>query len=77
MAGTDVQIRIIGRDDATGSFQRVAREAENTQQKIESFGHSLFSVQSVLRNTAAYASAIAGLPPLWNRLRARQELARF
>lgn len=61
MAGTDVQIRIIGRDDATGSFQRVAREAENTQQKIESFGNSLFSVQSVLRNTAAYASAIAGL----------------
>lgn len=61
MAGTDVQIRIIGRDDATGSFQRVAREAENTQQKMESLGNSLFSVQSVLRNTAAYASAIAGL----------------
>lgn len=61
MAGTDVQIRIIGKDDATGAFRNVAREAANTQQQFESFGNSMLSVHSVLQNTMAYATAISGL----------------
>lgn len=61
MAGTDVQIRIIGKDDATGAFRNVAREAANAQQQFESFGNSMLSVHSVLQNTMAYATAISGL----------------
>ena len=61
MAGTDVQIRIIGKDDATGAFRNVAREAANAQQQFELFGNSMLSVHSVLQNTMAYATAISGL----------------
>lgn len=58
---TDVQIRIIGRDEATAAFQNVAREAENTRKQVEAFGNSMMSMQGIIRNTAAYASAIAGI----------------
>lgn len=58
---TDVQIRIIGRDEATTAFQNVAREAENTRKQVEAFGNSMMSMQGIIRNTAAYASAIAGI----------------
>lgn len=61
MANTDVQIRIVGKDDATTAFQNVAREAETTRKQVEAFGNSMLSMQSVIRNTAAYASAIAGI----------------
>nr|DAT90971.1 MAG TPA: minor tail protein [Caudoviricetes sp.] len=61
MGATDVQIRIAAKDDASAAFQQLARNAENTQQSIESFGNSLTSMHSVLSMTAAYTAAIAGL----------------
>ena len=61
MGATDVQIRIAAKDDASAAFQQLARNAENTQQSIESFGNSLTSMHSVLSMTAAYTTAIAGL----------------
>lgn len=61
MTGTDVQIRIIGKDDASAVLQKVAGEASSAQRQFESFGSSMLSVHSVLQNTVAYASAITGL----------------
>ena len=61
MGATDVQIRIAAQDNASAAFQQLARNAENTQRSIETFGNSLTSMHSVLSMTAAYTTAIAGL----------------
>lgn len=61
MGATDVQIRIAAQDNASAAFQQLARNAENTQRSIETFGNSLTSMHSVLSMTAAYTAAIAGL----------------
>lgn len=61
MPNNDVQIRIIGKDDATGAFKGVAREAKSTQQQMDTLGQSVGSLHSVLGNTAAYGAAIMGL----------------
>lgn len=79
---TDVQIRIIGKDDASGAFRQVASTAEASRRSLENLGNStknavsqfnaaqrdvdafnssMFSLRSVLSNTAAYTTAIAGI----------------
>ncbi|WP_196603297.1 transglycosylase SLT domain-containing protein [Pectinatus haikarae] len=75
MAQNDVQINIIGKDNATGAFQSVLSSAEKTSRSIQGLGGnvgslnstfsnagtSIMSLNSILSNTTSYALAIAGV----------------
>ncbi len=75
MAQNDVQINIIGKDDATGAFRSVLSSAEKTSRSIQGLGGnvgslnstfsnastSIMSLNSILSNTTSYALAIAGV----------------
>lgn len=70
MAANDVQISIIGRDQATSAFTNVARAAEQTTSSVEHLGSGVSSLNSILSNTASYAMAIAGVNGLGEALHA-------
>lgn len=61
MAKNDVQINIIGRDQATAAFKKVADQAQASRKQIERFGQSTIQVKGILENAAGYAAAITGI----------------
>jgi hypothetical protein len=84
MAANDVQINIIGKDQATGAFQSVLQSAEKTSRGVQGLGtgvsflntsfreaqSSALSFDSVLANAGGYAMAIAGVQGLGEALHA-------
>ncbi|KMO86425.1 hypothetical protein AB840_08135 [Megasphaera cerevisiae DSM 20462] len=84
MAANDVQINIIGKDQATGAFQSVLQSAEKTSRGVQGLGtgvgslntsfrdaqSSALSFDSVLASAGGYAMAIAGVQGLGEALHA-------
>lgn len=84
MAANDVQINIIGKDQATGAFQSVLQSAEKTSRGVQGLGtgvgslntsfrdaqSSVLSFDSVLASAGGYAMAIAGVQGLGEALHA-------
>lgn len=61
MAKNDVQINIIGRDQASAAFKKVSDQAQASRKQIERFGQSTIQVKGILENAAGYAAAITGI----------------
>jgi hypothetical protein len=84
MAANDVQINIIGKDQATGAFQSVLQSAEKTSRGVQGLGtgvgslntsfkgaqSSALSFDAVLASAGGYAMAIAGVQGLGEALHA-------